>query len=130
MDIVKLIIDEVKNGSNIKDACKKAKIDFTTWSRWKEENEVVYHLYVKAREDKAEGLESEIDRIMLLLEQDQISPAAANVLIQTLKWKLSKFYPKMFGDKIDVTSGGEKVKQYSISEIQKELEELFKEDND
>lgn len=114
MDIVKTIIDDVANGSNIKKACQNVGIDFTTWCRWKQENETVYNLYVKAREDKAEGLESEIDRIMLLLEEKTIEPSAANVLIQTLKWKLAKFYPKMFGEKLDLTSDGEKITAPSI----------------
>lgn len=125
IDIVKSIIDEVRGGENIKIACSNNKIDFTTWCRWKEENDQVYNLYVKAREDKAEGLESEIDRLMKLCEEDKLTPSAANVLIQTLKWKLSKFYPKMFGDKVDITSGGDKIKEYSIADIKREMEELF-----
>ncbi len=114
MDLVKIIIDEVRNGSNIKTACENNNITFQSWCNWRDRHSTVFDLYVKARQDKAEGLESEIDRIMLLLENKEIEPSGANVLIQTLKWKLAKFYPKMFGDKIDVTSGGEKIEQSPI----------------
>ncbi len=109
MDLVKTIIDEVRNGANIKTACEKNGISFQSWCNWRDKHTTVFDLYVKARQDKAEGLESEIDRIMLLLENKEIEPSGANVLIQTLKWKLAKFYPKMFGDKLDVTTDGEKI---------------------
>jgi len=39
---------------------------------------------------------------------------AANVLIQTNKWKASKFYPKMYGDKVDLTSDGDKIQTNTI----------------
>ena len=37
----------------------------------------------------------------------EIDPASANVLIQTLKWKAAKYYPKMFGDKVQNEHSGE-----------------------
>lgn len=114
MDTVKAIIDSIRNGANIKNSCSDNGITFQSWCNWKADNQIVFDLYVKARQDKAEGLESEIDRYMLLLEEKQIEPSAANVLIQTLKWKASKFYPKMFGDAVDVTSGGDKIPSHSI----------------
>jgi hypothetical protein len=108
-DITQQILDFVTDGGNIKNACAESGISFQTWCNWKADNSELFDLYVKARQDKAEGLESEIDRYMSLLEKKTIEPSAANVLIQTLKWKLSKFYPKMFGDKVDVTTDGEKI---------------------
>jgi hypothetical protein len=34
------------------------------------------------------------------LKEGTYDPSTANVLIQTLKWKAAKYYPKMFGDKV------------------------------
>ena len=64
-------------------------------------------MYVRAVQNKTEFLDSEIDRYMKLLELGKITPQQANVLIQTLKWKMSKFYPKMFGDKVQTEHSGE-----------------------
>ena len=36
---------------------------------------------------------------MRKLEAGEIDSATANVLINTEKWKASKFYPKMYGDR-------------------------------
>ena len=57
---------------------------------------------------------------MLSLKNKEIDPASANVLIQTLKWKMAKFYPKVFGDKT-ILSGDEenplKIEQVTIFEL-------------
>ena len=34
----------------------------------------------------------------------EIEPSVANVVMQTDKWLSAKFYPKMYGEKVDVTS--------------------------
>ena len=36
----------------------------------------------------------------------EIDASTANVVIQTDKWLSSKFYPKMYGDKVDHTTNG------------------------
>lgn len=105
------ICEEVANGFNIKKvlASKEEYPDFSTWCRWRRENEELHNLYIKSIQDKAESVDEEIDHIMDGLKKGAYEPSVANVLIQTLKWKAAKYYPKMFGDKTDITSGGEKI---------------------
>ena len=74
-------------------------------------------MYVNSQQDKDIALETEIDDIMQLLRDKKIDPSTANVLIQTLKWKMAKFYPKVFGDKIDHTTDGEKLPTSTTSSI-------------
>ena len=50
----------------------------------------------------------------------EIEPSVANVVMQADKWLSAKFYPKMFGDKTDITSGGEKI-QSAPTTIQVEI---------
>lgn len=102
---------EVANGFNIKTvlASKQEYPDFSTWCRWRRENEELHNLYIKSIQDKAESVDEEIDNIMDGLKYGTYEPSVANVLIQTLKWKAAKYYPKMFGDKTDITSGGQKI---------------------
>ena len=58
------------------------------------------------------------------LEQDlldeKIDSRTYNVLAQTIKWKMAKFYPKVFGDKT-ILSGDEenplKIEQVTIFEL-------------
>jgi len=107
----KEICEEVANGFNIKTVLrsKDEYPTFQTWCNWKREYPELFDLYVKALQDKSESEIEEIDHIRDLLKAGEIEPSAANVLIQTGKWLTSKYYPKMYGDKMDVTSGGEKL---------------------
>jgi len=112
----KTICDDVANGFNIKTVLKSNDDypTFQTWCNWKRENTELFDLYVKAMQDKSESELEEIDYVRDMLKAGEIEPSAANVLIQTSKWLASKFYPKMFGDKVDLTSGGEKLQNQSI----------------
>jgi hypothetical protein len=97
------ICDLVMDGANIKTALKSSDKypTFQTWCNWKRNHAELFDLYVKAIQDKSESVLEEIDSISLDLRKGLLEPSVANVLIQTLKWKAAKFYPKMFGDKVD-----------------------------
>jgi len=98
------ICEKIALGGNIVDVLDKNE-SYPSWStfrRWKNENEELQTLYVKAIQDKSEAVIFEIDEICKELRKGDLDPSTANVLIQTLKWKAAKFYPKMFGDKVDV----------------------------
>ena len=107
------ICEKVADGDNIMSILNKNS-EFPSWStfrRWKRDNEELRTLYINAQQDKAEALEKEIDDYRAMLLAKEIDPATYNTLVQTLKWKMAKFYPKVFGDKVDVTSQGEKIQQ-------------------
>jgi hypothetical protein len=112
-EMCKTICEEVAEGFNIKTILKSKEEypDFSTWCRWKRENDELRNLYVNAMQDKSESVIEEIDHVYDLLKNKEIEPSTANVLIQTNKWLAGKFYPKMYGDKVDVTSDGEKINQ-------------------
>ena len=113
------ICDEVANGKNVIKILE-SKEEYPSWPtfrRWKNNNEELRKLYVNSQQDKAIALENEIDDTMQLLRAKEIDPSTANVLIQTLKWKMAKFYPKVFGDKIDHTTDGEKLPNNTTSSI-------------
>lgn len=116
LDLCKEICDIVAEGSNIKTvlSSKQEYPDFSTWCRWKRNNDELRNLYVNAMQDKAESEMEEMDHIYDMLKAGQLEPSTANVLIQTKKWTASKFYPKMFGDKIDHTTEGKEIKSNII----------------
>jgi len=111
IELCKVICSEVANGFNIKTVLKSKSEypTFQTWCNWKRQHNELFDLYIKSIQDKADSVEEELESIYDMLKAKEIDPASANVLIQTLKWKASKYYPKMFGDKTDITSGGEKI---------------------
>ena len=105
MDIVHEICERVSNGENIIDILKSNEKypSFQTWCNWKRNNNAVFELYVNSVQDKSDVELKEMDDIQKELKLGKLTPAQANVLIQTIKWKLAKFYPKMYGDRIDHT---------------------------
>ena len=61
-----------------------------------------------------------IDKIEEFQQQlllKEIDPATARVLIDTEKWKACKFYPKMYGDKQEVSLKTEKTFKDFLQEI-------------
>lgn len=108
-DLCKEICEDVANGFNIKTVLKSKHEypDFSTWCRWKRENDELYNLYIKSIQDKADSVEEELENVYDMLKAKEIDPSSANVLIQTLKWKAAKYYPKMFGDKVQQEHSGE-----------------------
>jgi len=123
LELCKEICDKVAEGANIKTvlSSKQEYPDFSTWCRWKRNNEELRNLYVNAMQDKAESEIEEMDHVYDMLKAGELEPSVANVLIQTKKWTAAKFYPKMFGDKIDHTTGGEKLPSNQPQVIQIEI---------
>ena len=107
------ICEQVSLGKNIKDVLdsKNEYPSFPTFCKWKRENAELLNLYVNSIADKAEMVDAQIDEIWMGCKEGLYEPSVANVLIQTLKWKAAKYYPKMYGDNknIDHTSKGDKI---------------------
>jgi len=110
-ELCKEICDKIADGDNIKSILNSDERypSFPTWCKWKRENTELLNLYVNSIQDKGESVDAQIDEIWQGCKNGLYDASIANVLIQTLKWKASKYYPKMFGDKTDITSGGEKI---------------------
>ena len=83
----------------------------STFFLWKRENIELSDLYVNIAQDKGILFIEEIDQTIEDLKSGKIDPSTANVIIQALKWKAAKFYPKMFGDKseLDIKSNGNQI---------------------
>lgn len=112
-DLCVEICSEVANGFNIKTvlSSKAEYPTFQTWCNWKRNNHELFDLYIKSIQDKADSVEEELESIYYGLKNGTYDASTANVLIQTLKWKASKYYPKMFGDKTDITTNGKEISQ-------------------
>jgi len=105
------ICERVSNGENIKAVLRSETHypSFVTWCQWKRDHTELLNLYTHAREDKSEDILEQIDEILLKIQAGSIDPSAGRVILDTLKWKAAKFYPKMYGEKLDVTTDGEKL---------------------
>jgi hypothetical protein len=101
-DLCLEICEKVANGENIKKILisKQLYPNFTTWCKWRREHDELNNLYVRSVQDKAESVDDRIDEIMEKVESKEIDHMTGRLMIDTLKWKAAKYYPKMFGDKV------------------------------
>lgn len=110
------ICDKIADGKHVVDVLKSDD-RFPVWSTfrvWKREHVELQTLYTSSIQDKAEMLTYEINQTMQDLKDGNIDAPAARVIIDTLKWFASKFYPKMYGDKLDVTSGDKPIETNTV----------------
>ena len=109
LDLCVEICDEIAKGRNVIETLNSDSRfpDWTTFRRWKNNNEELRTLYVNSQQDKAIALENEIDDLKAMLLAKEIDYATYNALVNTLKWKMAKMYAKLFGDKIQTEHSGE-----------------------
>lgn len=67
--------------------------------------------YARAREEQADHF---VDEIITIADEAE-DPQKARLQIDARKWVAGKMRPKKYGDKIDVTSDGEKLEFPSIN---------------
>lgn len=88
--------------------------------RWLWENEKYREQYALAKEDAADSKLEELDEIAedAIKAAETADPRASNAVVQAhklkadnLKWYMSKIKPKKYGEKLDLTSKGERLKQ-------------------
>lgn len=93
--------------------------------RWLRENEAFRQQYAGAREEQADhmlweiltisddnsrdAVEIEIAPGVKVMQVDQDVIQRSKLRVDTRKWAMSKLAPKKYGDKLDLTSGGEKL---------------------
>jgi hypothetical protein len=128
-ELAKEICERVSNGERIKAilSTNDKYPSFPTWCKWKRDNPELLNLYTCSMQDKAESIDDEIDEILSDVKEGLIEPLQARIIIDTLKWKSSKYYPKMFGEssKVDVTTNGESInKPLTAEEVAKRAKEL------
>lgn len=110
------ICELIADGEHILDVLESNE-NYPVWStfrKWKRDNAELQTLYVNAQQDKTESLTRNIKKVQQMCLNGEIDASTANTVMQTDKWFASKFYPKMFGDKIDHTTDGEKIQPTTI----------------
>lgn len=87
-----------------------------------ESHKVFSEQYVRAREAQAEHMfleiaelsDTSVEDIMGIDRSDSARVQARKLQIDTRKWILSRMFPKKYGEKLDVTSDGEKLQPVPI----------------
>lgn len=122
----------LRNGNSLRASAAEAGVDHSTFAWWVivDTPEGISKQYAHAREAGCDVLADGIDELAAsaLNEAMAAGPKLANAVVNairlrvdTLKWTLSKRQPGKYGEKLDVTSGGEKLPPQSIVIAGKEV---------
>lgn len=95
------IILDVANGMSLVKACRSRNASTQSFHDYMNTDEKLKDAYARAREDRGDICSDKIEEYQKKLEDGVIDSATARVLIDTEKWKAAKFYPKMYGDKVE-----------------------------
>ena len=108
------------SSSGLNDICKTNGISRETFYAWMREDKSLSDRYARAKELQMDFMADEIIKIADNDSADDTPFTGANhvnrakVQIDARKWVMSKLAPKKYGDKVDVTSGGERIEHTVI----------------
>jgi hypothetical protein len=114
------ICEYIVNGKSLRTALKEVDLPAKTFFIWLRDDEAKSKQYARATEERAELMFEDMFEIADDNSNDYIQTENGKTLnsehiqrsrlrVDTRKWALSKLMPKKYGDKIDVTSDGEKI---------------------
>lgn len=109
LQLGKKICSKIANGKSLRRICKEEEMpSIETVRRWLiDEDKPEFHAqYARAREEQADHYADAMDDIA---HDSTIDTQRARLIIDTRKWVSSKLKPKKYGDKLDVTTGNEKI---------------------
>ena len=114
--LFKKICDEISESEKgLVSICKSNGIAAVTFYDWIDNDESLANRYARARERQAEYMAQQIIEIAEHTEEDHTAFTGANVVnrdklrIDARKWIAAKLLPKKYGDKVDITTDGEKL---------------------
>lgn len=136
-EAINIILNEIaENGKSVRSILNGANRDIlpsnVTFCEWLSKDEELAKQYARATELRAELLFEEILEIAnntiegKVIETDESGRTKEKVgdmlghrrlQIDARKWMLGKLNPKKYGDKIDVTSDGEKINTHSVVNV-------------
>ena len=99
-DVYYQILADIADGYSMRKACEKNSVAKQSFQAKLKRDEAFAAQYACARQDAGDSCLDKIDEIEEMLKNGQIDSSTANVLINTEKWKASKFYPKMYSDTV------------------------------
>lgn len=103
------ICEEVRKGALVQNACKANNIGTSTLHRWLDESEELRELYARVRIEQAHAMAEAIVDIADTCGEDANGINKARARMDARKFLVAKIAPKIYGDKLDVTSDGKEL---------------------
>lgn len=111
---VRAVIDRIEAGESERSACKAENVSRSSFRTMALRQDVGDH-YARALEALAQDQVEALEKTIEDMRTGTIDSSMARVEIDARKWFASKFLPKRYGDKLDLTSDGKQLPQPIIS---------------
>ena len=105
------ICEQIAQGKSLVNICGELDISYTQVMVWLSKYPDFTDKYARAREAQADWYADEIISVIDNAKSDRNEIERAKIKIEALKWVASKLKPKKYGDKLDLTSAGERIEQ-------------------
>jgi len=103
------ICERIAKGKSLINICGELNLSYSQVMVWLKKYPDFTDNYARAREAQADWYADEIISVIDNAKSDRNEIERAKVKIEALKWVASKLKPKKYGDKIDLTSGGDRI---------------------
>lgn len=133
-NILNDIFQSIENGNSLRKCLLAVEISSKTFFEWIDSDDVKVKQYMRACELRAEALLDEMFDIADDTSKDVIEEDLGDGIVNTRvnheviqrsrlrydarKWLVTKLNPKKYSDKIDVTSGGDKIQTPTAIQIE------------
>ena len=105
----------IASGVSLRKACKMpGQPSIRTVYNWFAIMPLFVQQYARAKEDSADALAEDIQQIADDVLHGKIDPKVGKVAGELKQWSASKLKPKKYGERLDLTSGGEALPTPSI----------------
>lgn len=98
-DNIERLLEAVSGGLSVRRFCDDEGITYAPVQRFLTASDDMRGRYYQAQEDQAEHLLGEMERITQAIEAGTIDPKAASVILDSIKWRLSKFNARRYSDR-------------------------------
>lgn len=105
------ICERIAIGKSLVDICRQLDISYSQVMVWLSKYPDFAERYARAREIQADWYADEILSVIDNAKSDRNEIERAKIKIEALKWIASKLKPKRYGDKLDLTSAGERMER-------------------
>jgi short subunit dehydrogenase-like uncharacterized protein len=94
---IEAIIAPIAGGMTLMQSCKKARKDYININKRINASPELKQLYAHAREEYAR---TGAQRIHEIARNTKLDPATRRMMIDAIKWEISRILPKEFGDRV------------------------------
>lgn len=106
VELAEAIAERLADGEGLSEICRDDGFPSrNTVYRWRRTIPEFNDVYARGREDQGHTVADEARRIRQLVEAGTIDPAAARVMLDSVKWEAGKRAPRFYGDKIALVGG-------------------------